>query len=66
MYSHFHSDHYGGITSKFDYGPIYCSKVTSNLLSEHLKVDKQYIHALDLNKEYIIDGVKVTLIDANQ
>jgi len=65
MNSHFHSDHYGGITSKFDYGPIYCSKVTSKLLIELLKVDEQYVHALDLNKEYIIDGVKVTLIDAN-
>ncbi|ORX85229.1 DRMBL-domain-containing protein, partial [Anaeromyces robustus] len=63
--SHFHSDHYGGITSKFNYGPIYCSKVTSNLLIELLKVDEQYVHALELNKEYIIDGVKVTLIDAN-
>jgi len=40
--------------------------VTSNLLIELLKVDKQYVHPLELNREYIIDGVKVTLIDANQ
>jgi hypothetical protein len=63
--SHFHSDHYGGITSKFDYGPIYCSQVTSNLLIELLKVEEKYVHPLELNKEYVIDGVKVTLIDAN-
>ncbi|ORY82822.1 DRMBL-domain-containing protein, partial [Neocallimastix californiae] len=63
--SHFHSDHYGGITSKFNYGPIYCSKITSNLLIELLKVEEQYVHPLELNKEYIINGVKVTLIDAN-
>ncbi|ORX54688.1 DRMBL-domain-containing protein [Piromyces finnis] len=63
--SHFHSDHYGGITKKYDYGPIYCSKVTANLLIELIGVNEQFVHPLELDKEYIIEGVKVTLIDAN-
>jgi len=64
--SHFHSDHYGGLTKSFSHGLIYCSSVTANLVIGQLKVDEMYIRRLPLNEEVEIEGVKVTLIDANQ
>ncbi|KAI9317354.1 beta-lactamase-like protein, partial [Zopfochytrium polystomum] len=63
--SHFHSDHYGGLTSKFVHGPIFCSKVTANLVKKQLGVDPQYLFPLPLNETVTVQGVQVTLIDAN-
>ncbi|XP_026770827.3 DNA cross-link repair 1A protein [Pangasianodon hypophthalmus] len=62
--THFHSDHYGGLkkTSTF---PIYCNKITGNLVKSKLHVDEQYIHTLPMNEECVVDGVKVILLDAN-
>ncbi|KAM9463297.1 DNA cross-link repair 1A protein [Clarias gariepinus] len=62
--THFHSDHYGGLT-KTSTLPIYCNKITSNLVRSKLHVDEQYIHVLPMNEECVVDGVKVTLLDAN-
>lgn len=66
--SHFHSDHYVGLTSSWSHGPIYCSKVTANLVKQQLRVDPKYVVALEF--EATIDvpgtkGVKVTMIPAN-
>ncbi|TPX60087.1 hypothetical protein CcCBS67573_g09031 [Chytriomyces confervae] len=63
--SHFHADHYGGLTSKFSHGPIYCSKVTANLVKSQLRVDEKYIVEIPMDKKVLIEGVGVTLIDAN-
>ncbi|KAK3559452.1 hypothetical protein QTP86_013634, partial [Hemibagrus guttatus] len=62
--THFHSDHYEGLkkTSTF---PIYCNKITGNLVKTKLHVDEQYIHILPMNEERVVDGVKVILLDAN-
>ncbi|XP_026996311.2 DNA cross-link repair 1A protein [Tachysurus fulvidraco] len=62
--THFHSDHYEGLkkTSTF---PIYCNKITGNLVKCKLHVDEQYIHILPMNEECVVDGVKVILLDAN-
>ncbi|KAK7134867.1 hypothetical protein R3I93_018088 [Phoxinus phoxinus] len=62
--THFHSDHYGGL-KKNSVLPIYCNKVTGNLVKTKLKVDEQYVHVLPMNKECIVQGVKVALLDAN-
>ncbi|OMJ26306.1 DNA cross-link repair protein pso2/snm1 [Smittium culicis] len=62
---HFHSDHYGGLTSKFKNGMIYCSQITGNLVIDHLKVDPQYVCKLPLNWPILIENTLVTLIDAN-
>uniref|UniRef100_A0A671MZ97 DNA cross-link repair 1A protein n=1 Tax=Sinocyclocheilus anshuiensis TaxID=1608454 RepID=A0A671MZ97_9TELE len=62
--THFHSDHYGGLR-KDSVLPIYCNKITSNLVKSKLKVDEQYVHVLPMNTECMVQGVKVILLDAN-
>lgn len=66
--SHFHSDHYIGLTASWCHGPIYCSKVTGNLVKQQLKVDPKWVVTLDF--EDIVEvpnthGVSVTMIPAN-
>ncbi|RUS26736.1 DNA repair metallo-beta-lactamase-domain-containing protein [Jimgerdemannia flammicorona] len=78
MLFHFHSDHYGGLTSTWTHGPIYCSTITANLVIQQLRVKPEYVHRLTLNEEHPIsdglpsasrknrsDTLTVTLIDAN-
>lgn len=62
--SHFHSDHYIGLTRKFSM-PIYVSQITANLMREFIALDEQYINVLPLNITTTIENVKVTAIDAN-
>jgi DNA cross-link repair 1A protein len=66
--SHFHSDHYIGLTANWRHGPIYCSKVTGNLVRQQLKVDPKYVVDLEFEVEAEIPntpGVRVTMISAN-
>ncbi|KAI9935045.1 hypothetical protein AWENTII_005401 [Aspergillus wentii] len=66
--SHFHSDHYVGLTSSWCHGPIYCSKVTGNLVRQQLKVNPKWVVDLEFEKKTEVPGtggVQVTLIDAN-
>ncbi|CAK6436091.1 unnamed protein product [Pipistrellus nathusii] len=62
--THFHSDHYAGLSKNFTF-PIYCSEITGNLLKNKLHVEEQYIHPLPMDTECIVNGVKVVLLDAN-
>ncbi|XP_032137577.1 DNA cross-link repair 1A protein isoform X1 [Sapajus apella] len=62
--THFHSDHYAGLSKHFTF-PVYCSEITGNLLKSKLHVQEQYIHPLPLDTECIVNGVKVVLLDAN-
>ncbi|XP_051968508.1 DNA cross-link repair 1A protein-like [Xyrauchen texanus] len=62
--THFHSDHYCGL-KKDSVFPIYCNKITGNLVKSKLKVDEHYIHVLPMNTVCTVQGVKVTLLDAN-
>ncbi|KAJ3113485.1 hypothetical protein HDU96_003352 [Phlyctochytrium bullatum] len=69
LLTHFHSDHYMGLSKKFNYGTILCSRVTANLVRSQLGVDKRYIVELDLDKVYWFQGlggltISVELIDA--
>lgn len=66
--SHFHSDHYIGLTSSWCHGPIYCSHVTANLVRQQLRVDPKWVVDLEFEKPVEVPGtrgVKVTMIPAN-
>ncbi|KAL2685620.1 hypothetical protein Neosp_006721 [[Neocosmospora] mangrovei] len=66
--SHFHSDHYIGLTAKWRHGPIYCSKVTGSLVKQQLRTAEKWVVELEFEKPYDIpgtDGASVTMIPAN-
>lgn len=66
--SHFHSDHYIGLTANWTHGPIYCSKVTGSLVKSQLKTAERYVVELEFEKKVPIpgtDGAFVTMIPAN-
>lgn len=62
--THFHYDHYQGLTRTFSH-PIYCSKITANLVEKKIRVNTKHLHRLDIDKAYYIHDVEVTLLDAN-
>lgn len=66
--SHFHSDHYVGLTASWCHGPIYCSKVTGNLVKQQLRVDPKWVVSLNFDEKCEVpetQGVDVTMIPAN-
>ncbi|GAP86052.1 putative DNA repair metallo-beta-lactamase [Rosellinia necatrix] len=66
--SHFHSDHYVGLTSNWCHGPIYCSKVTGSLIKNQLRTASKYVKELEFEETVEVpgtDGVTVTMIPAN-
>ena len=66
--SHFHSDHYIGLTASWCHGPIYCSRVTANLVRQQLRVDPRWVVDLEWETETEVPGtpgVRVTMIPAN-
>ncbi|AEO65483.1 uncharacterized protein THITE_2112528 [Thermothielavioides terrestris NRRL 8126] len=66
--SHFHSDHYIGLTASWTHGPIYCSKVTGSLVKSQLKTAAKYVVELEFEKTVPVpqtNGVTVTMIPAN-
>lgn len=66
--SHFHSDHYIGLTSSWCHGPIYCSHVTANLVRQRLRVDPKWVVDLEFDDKTEVPGtggVEVTMIPAN-
>ncbi|MCJ1312835.1 hypothetical protein MMC25_006511 [Agyrium rufum] len=66
--SHFHSDHYIGLTSSWCHGPIYCSHVTANLVRQQLRVDPKWVVDLEFDDKIEVpgtQGVHVTMIPAN-
>ncbi|XP_038591165.1 DNA cross-link repair 1A protein [Micropterus salmoides] len=62
--THFHSDHYGGLTKNSTLS-IYCNRITGNLVKSKLKVAEQYVHILPMNTRVTVDGITVILLDAN-
>ncbi|UNI14639.1 DNA cross-link repair protein PSO2/SNM1, variant 2 [Purpureocillium takamizusanense] len=65
--SHFHSDHYIGLTASWKHGPIYCSKVTGSLVKQQLRTASKWVVELEFEKTYPVPGTgaTVTMIPAN-
>lgn len=63
--THFHADHYIGLKRTFN-RPLYVSAVTARLVQAFIPVDPQYVHVMELNRSYHIDGIEVVALDANQ
>ncbi|KAL7553827.1 hypothetical protein ACHAWF_017172 [Thalassiosira exigua] len=67
--THFHSDHYGGITKTWSEGIIYCSLPTANLVHQQLGVDKRFLHPIPMNTPMVIESkqkpITITLLNAN-
>ncbi|PSC70071.1 DNA ligase [Micractinium conductrix] len=63
--SHAHSDHYTGLKDDWQRGPIYCSEVTARLIAHMLGVQRRLLVPLQLDTPTTIQGVEVTLVDAN-
>lgn len=59
--SHFHSDHYTGLTKSFKF-PVFCSKTTAMLACTKLGVDTV---GLEMYTNYSFEGFVVRLIEAN-
>ncbi|XP_047153019.1 DNA ligase 6 isoform X1 [Vigna umbellata] len=63
--SHFHSDHYTGLSASWSRGVIFCSATTASLLRNILHVPAALVVPLPLRQTLCIDGAQVTLLDAN-
>lgn len=65
--SHFHSDHYIGLTASWKHGPIYCSKVTGSLVKKQLRTAARWVVELDFDTPFDVPGTgaTVTMIAAN-
>ncbi|BDA41683.1 DNA cross-link repair 1A protein at C-terminar half [Coccomyxa sp. Obi] len=63
--THFHSDHYKGLTAKFKAGVIYCTLITAKLVHLCLKVPWERLRVVQLNAPVMVEGVRVTFVDAN-
>ncbi|KAK0554084.1 DNA cross-link repair protein PSO2/SNM1 [Tilletia horrida] len=66
--THFHGDHYGGMTANWRWGPIYGSHTTCALVVSHLGVNPKWVRPLPMEEKVLIEntgGVHVTLLDAN-
>ncbi|CAM6088906.1 unnamed protein product [Calypogeia fissa] len=63
--THFHADHYGGLTKWWCHGPIYCTPITARLVVMCLGVDPRWIIPLQLGVSHMIQGVGVRALEAN-
>eukprot|EP00250_Pteridium_aquilinum_P016688 c2323_g1_i1 orf=120-1430(+) len=63
--SHFHSDHYTGLSATWDKGIIFCSHITARLVIECIKVPLPFVCPLPMGEPVDIDSCRVTLVDAN-
>jgi len=63
--THFHSDHYGGLSETFEAGEIHCTPVTARLVHGRLKVAWERLRPHPLGVPFIVSGVRCTFLDAH-
>lgn len=54
-----------GLNRAFSSGVIYCSPITATLLTKDMGMPAERIIPLPVDTPIVIDGVSVTLMDAN-
>ena len=62
--THFHADHYDGLTERFDSGLIHCSPITARLLPT-LGIDTALIVPHAYRQPFVLQGVQLTFVEAN-
>ncbi|KAJ3188935.1 hypothetical protein HDU85_004651 [Gaertneriomyces sp. JEL0708] len=66
--THYHSDHYGGLSSTFQ-GTIVCTRVTANLVAEMLRVNRQCLQVIETDQWDLISNGEYSMwvyaLDAN-
>ncbi|XP_064549458.1 DNA cross-link repair 1A protein [Drosophila montana] len=62
--SHYHADHYIGLTRKFAH-PLYMSPITASLVRTFIPIDSQYLHEIAVDQSITLNDIEVTAIDAN-
>ncbi|CAH2057823.1 unnamed protein product [Thlaspi arvense] len=63
--THFHLDHYQGLTKSFSHGKIYCSLVTAKLVNMKIGIPWERLQVLQIGQKVNIAGIDVTCFDAN-
>ncbi|XP_015884412.3 DNA cross-link repair protein SNM1 [Ziziphus jujuba] len=63
--THFHMDHYQGLTRSFCHGKIYCSSITAKLVNMKIGIPWDRLQVLPLSEKINIAGIGVTCLDAN-
>lgn len=54
-----------GLNRAFSSGVVYCSPITATLLTKDMGMPAERVIPLSVNTPFVIDGVSVTLMDAN-
>ena len=62
--THFHADHYHGLTDAFHFGLIHCSPITARLLPT-LGIQPCYIASHPYHEPFTLSGVQLTFLPAN-
>lgn len=60
--THYHADHYIGLTKKFCH-TIYLSEITAILVKSFIGVDEKYLKIVKVNETFYLNEVKITPMD---
>ena len=63
LLSHFHYDHYVGLSRTWD-GPILCSSVTKRLAVSRFRLPERLFTTMDAGEEALVAGVHLTALNA--